>query len=237
MSIKIRAKIRVFNQKNEKMKKNEWISNISILKSRENMYFCGRIKQLYIIMALTASNMLPLGTIAPFFSLPDTVSGQTLSLDDVRGKQATVIMFTCNHCPYVIHVNAGIVSLSKDYAPLGVSFVAISSNDVEHYPQDGPDKMKALAAEVGYDFPYLYDASQAVALAYDAACTPDFYVFDSALKLVYRGRIDASRPRTDNPVPVTGVDMRAALDAVLADRPQAEIQYPSMGCNIKWKKS
>jgi peroxiredoxin len=188
-------------------------------------------------MALTPSNMLPLGIVAPFFSLPDTVSGQTLSLDDVRGEQATVIMFTCNHCPYVIHVNEGIVALSKDYAPRGVSFVAISSNDVVNYPQDSPEKMTALAAEVGYDFPYLYDESQAVALAYDAACTPDFYVFDAELKLVYRGRIDASRPKMDTPIPVTGADMRQALDAVLVGKPQAEIQYPSMGCNIKWKKS
>jgi peroxiredoxin len=188
-------------------------------------------------MALTPSNMLPLGTVAPFFSLPDTVSERTLSLNDIRGEQATVIMFTCNHCPYVIHVNEGIVALSKDYTFRGVSFVAISSNDVEHYPQDSPEKMTALAAEVGYDFPYLYDESQAVALAYDAACTPDFYVFDADLKLVYRGRIDGSRPGMNTPVPVTGVDMRHALESVLAGKPQTEIQYPSMGCNIKWKKS
>ena len=187
-------------------------------------------------MALTPSNMLALGTTAPDFTLPDTISDKMLSINALRGEKATVIMFTCNHCPYVLHVNDGIVALAHDYMPLGVGFVAISSNDVAHYPDDAPDKMKTLAAAAGYTFPYLYDASQAVALAYDAACTPDFYVFDAELRLVYRGRIDASRPKMDPPVSVTGADMRAALDAVLNGHDVAEVQYPSMGCNIKWKK-
>lgn len=185
-------------------------------------------------MALTPSNMLPLGTEAPDFNLPDTVSGKHISLSDVATGKATVIMFTCNHCPYVIHVNDEIVRVAKDYQAKGVGFVAISSNDVENHPADSPEKMKRLAAEVGYTFPYLYDESQSVAKAYDAACTPDFYVFDGAKKLVYRGRLDGSRPGTDTPL--TGEDLRAALDAVLAGKEVAKTQYPSMGCNIKWKR-
>ena len=184
-------------------------------------------------MAYTESNMLPLGTAAPNFSLPDTVSGKTLTLGEIAGKAATVIIFSCNHCPYVVHVNPEIVRLANDYMPLGVNFVAISSNDVEKYPADSPEKMKELAAEVGYPFPYLYDASQEVARAYDAACTPDFYVFDGNLRLAYRGRLDDSRPKTDTPL--TGRDLRAALDAVLAGETPAAKQYPSGGCNIKWK--
>jgi thiol-disulfide isomerase/thioredoxin len=143
-------------------------------------------------------------------------------------------MFLCNHCPYVIHVNEEIVRVVNDYKPKGVSFLGISSNDVENYPQDGPDKMKEHAAEVGYNFPYLYDETQEVAKAYDAACTPDFYVFDGAGKLAYRGRLDDSRPKNDNPL--TGRDLRAAIDGVLAGTPVPEPQYPSGGCNIKWKQ-
>ncbi len=184
-------------------------------------------------MALTESNMLPLGTQAPAFTLPDTVSGEKLSLEDLKSDKATVVMFICNHCPYVIHVNEEMVRLAADYQTKGVAFVAISSNDVNNYPQDGPDKMKTHAAANGYNFPYLYDASQSVAKAYDAACTPDFYVFDGDLNLTYRGRLDASSP--GNGQPVTGADLRGALDAVLADGEVAEKQYPSMGCNIKWK--
>lgn len=190
-------------------------------------------------MALTESNMLDLGTKAPEFSLPDTVSGETLKLSDVRGEKATVVMFLCNHCPYVIHVNPEIVRIVADYKDRGVGFVGISSNDVEHYPQDGPDKMKIHASEVGYEFPYLYDESQEVARAYDAACTPDFYVFNADLELAYRGRIDGSRPprptRPANGIPLTGEDLRAALDAVLDGTPVTDRQYPSAGCNIKWK--
>ena len=185
-------------------------------------------------MARTESTMLPLGTKAPDFNLPDTISGEQVSLSEVQSDIATVVMFICNHCPYVIHVNEEMVNIAKEYQELGVSFVAISSNDVENYPDDSPDKMKTHAEENGYTFPYLYDESQEVAKAYDAACTPDFYVFDKNLQLVYRGRMDASRPKTDTPV--TGEDLRAALDAVLLGRPVAQLQYPSMGCNIKWKQ-
>jgi len=186
-----------------------------------------------INMAFTESNMLPIGTAAPDFSLPDTVSGKMIALADVLSDQATVVMFLCNHCPYVIHVNEEIVRIANDYRSRGVSFVGISSNDVANYPQDGPDKMKEHAAATGYNFPYLYDETQAVAKAYDAACTPDFYVFDGAGKLAYRGRLDDSRPKNDNPL--TGRDLRAAIDSVLAGQPVAEPQYPSGGCNIKWK--
>ncbi len=185
-------------------------------------------------MAFTESTMLELGTKAPDFTLPDTISGKKISLKDIASDKATVVMFLCNHCPYVIHVNPEIVRVAKDYQAKGVSFVGISSNDVENYPQDGPAEMKILAEKVGYTFPYLYDATQEVARAYDAACTPDFYVFDGDLKLVYRGRLDDARPKNDNPL--TGKDLRAALDAVLAGEPVSEVQYPSGGCNIKWKK-
>ncbi|MEZ5041500.1 MAG: thioredoxin family protein [Saprospiraceae bacterium] len=184
-------------------------------------------------MAYTESNMLPLGTTAPDFSLPDTISGKTVSLAEVATDKATVVMFLCNHCPYVIHVNEEIVRVVNDYSAQGVGFVGISSNDAIKYPQDGPEKMKTHAAEVGYSFPYLYDESQAVAKAYDAACTPDFYIFDGELKLVYRGRLDGSRPNSGQAL--TGADLRAALDAVLAGRAVTDRQYPSAGCNIKWK--
>ena len=184
-------------------------------------------------MALTESNMLELGVKAPDFMLPDTVSGKMMSLSDIKSEKATVVIFSCNHCPYVIHVNPELVRVAKDYQARGVSFVAISSNDVDKYPQDGPDKMKELAEQVGYTFPYLYDETQAVARAYDAACTPDIYVFDGALTLVYRGRLDGSRPGND--LPLTGADLRAALDAVLAGEAVNPKQYPSAGCNIKWK--
>ena len=184
-------------------------------------------------MARTPSNMIPLGTIAPGFSLPDTVSGETLDLNDLRGSNGTVIMFICNHCPFVKHVNAGIVQLASDYQSKGVSFIAISSNDVENYPDDSPELMAVNARNEGFTFPYLYDETQEVAKAYDAACTPDFYIFDSALKLVYRGQLDDSRP--ENGIPVTGSDMRTALDNLLENRAINEDQKPSIGCNIKWK--
>ena len=185
-------------------------------------------------MALTESNMLALGTTAPPFSLPDTVSGNMVSFEDVRSDVATVVMFLCNHCPYVIHVNEEIVRLAKEYQESGVSFVAISSNDVENYPADSPDKMKEVAAKEGYTFPYLYDETPEVAKAYDAACTPDFYVFDKNAQLVYRGQLDGSRPNSG--IPLSGADLRAALDAVLVSRPVNPMQRPSAGCNIKWKK-
>lgn len=184
-------------------------------------------------MAFTESNMLPLGTPAPAFRLPDTVSGEMIALDDIASDKATVVMFLCNHCPYVIHVNAEIVRLAKEYQAKGVSFVAINSNDVQKYPDDAPGKMKENAILLGYSFPYLFDESQEVARAYDAACTPDFYVFDGERRLAYRGRLDGSRPKTD--VPLSGADLRAALDAVLSGQPVNPVQYPSGGCNIKWK--
>ncbi len=185
-------------------------------------------------MVETPSNMLALGTIAPDFSLPDTISGKTLALNQLRSDKATVVMFICNHCPFVKHVNEGIVSLANDYQSKGVSFVAISSNDVENYPEDSPEKMKAYAARLGYPFPYLYDESQDVARSYKAACTPDFYLFNAQMELVYRGQMDSSRP--SNAVPVTGEDLRAALDNVLAGKPVNPEQRPSLGCNIKWKE-
>lgn len=184
-------------------------------------------------MAFIESNMLPLGTQAPDFSLPDTVSGEELSLREISAGQPTVVMFLCNHCPYVIHVNPEIVRIVSDYKSKGVSFVGISSNDVDKYPDDSPEKMTVFANETGYDFPYLYDETQAVAKAYDAACTPDFYVFDGDLNLAYRGRIDDARPGNDKSL--SGHDLRSALDAVLNGEPVSEVQYPSGGCGIKWK--
>lgn len=184
-------------------------------------------------MSLTESKMIELGVKAPDFKLPDTVSGKEIALADVASEKATVVMFICNHCPYVIHVNPELVQVAKDYSKKGVSFVAISSNDAKIYPQDGPDKMKEHAKKEGYPFPYLYDESQEVAKEYDAACTPDIYVFDGDMKLFYRGRLDGSRP--GNNIPLTGADLRSALEAVLNDENPPEKQYPSAGCNIKWK--
>ncbi len=184
-------------------------------------------------MSNTPSNMLPLGTTAPDFDLIDTVSDKMLSLNDFKGEAATLIMFICNHCPFVLHVNEQLITLATDYKNNGVGFAAISSNDVENYPQDSPELMKELAKEVGYPFPYLYDESQEVAKAYDAACTPDFYIFDNNLKLVYRGQLDSSRP--GNNQLINGKDIRSALDAVLAGNEVNLNQIPSMGCNIKWK--
>lgn len=186
-------------------------------------------------MALTESNMLPIGTIAPDFSLVDTISDKTLSVNELFSDKATIVMFICNHCPYVIHVKEELVRLANEYQPKGVKLVAISSNDIEKYPQDGPEAMKVFAKESGFTFPYLYDETQDVARAYDAACTPDFYIFDGEKKLRYRGRLDESRPRVENPKPVTGKDLRGALNAILANQMISEIQFPSMGCNIKWK--
>lgn len=184
-------------------------------------------------MAFTESSMLPLGTVAPDFTLPDTVSGKDISLKDIQSDKANLIMFICNHCPYVIHVEEELARLAKDYQAKGVNVVAISSNNVEKYPADSPEKMTDYAAKNGFSFPYLYDESQEVARAYDAACTPDFYVFDGEMKLAYRGRLDNSRPNSDTPL--TGKDLRAALDAVLAGETVSEVQYPSGGCGIKWK--
>ncbi|TVQ37090.1 MAG: thioredoxin family protein [Wenzhouxiangella sp.] len=184
-------------------------------------------------MAKTESNMLPLGTPAPDFSLPDTVSGRTLNFADIAGERATLVMFICNHCPFVKHVLDELVRLGEDYADQPVGLVAISSNDVTGYPQDRPERMKELAEQRGFAFPYLYDESQNTARAYDAACTPDFYVFDSEKRLAYRGQLDDSRP--GNGVPVTGSDVRAAVDALLAGHTVSGQQKPSIGCNIKWR--
>lgn len=184
-------------------------------------------------MSLTPSNMMELGTIAPDFTLPDTISGDNKSLQQLKGKKATLIMFICNHCPYVIHIDEALVKLADDYKDTDLSIIAISSNDIETYPQDGPVKMAEKAAELGYQFPYLYDESQSVAKAYQAACTPDLFLFDENLACVYRGQFDSSRPGND--IPVTGNDLRRAIDNLLAGKAISDDQKPSVGCNIKWK--
>lgn len=186
-------------------------------------------------MSLTPSNMLALGTKAPNFTLYDTVSGKHLSLDLLKSEVATVIMFICNHCPFVKHVNSGLIQLAHDYEPQGIRFIAISSNDPTTHPEDGPDAMKIAAQTLGYPFPYLFDETQDVAQAYRAACTPDFYVFDKQLSCVYRGQLDDSRP--DNGIPVTGADLRKALDHILRGEAVLPIQKPNIGCNIKWKEA
>jgi peroxiredoxin len=184
-------------------------------------------------MAATETLRIPLGFKAPDFRLLDTVSDTPLSLNELKGEIATVIMFICNHCPYVKHVNQQLVSLANDYLAKGIAFIAISSNDVVNYPQDGPELMKANAKEEKYPFPYLYDETQEVAKAYHAACTPDFSIFDKDLLCVYRGQLDDSRPKNDSIS--DGKDIRAALDNILAGNPVSEKQIPSLGCNIKWK--
>ena len=184
-------------------------------------------------MAETATKQIALGYEAPDFKLPDTVSGKALSLQELRGEHATVVMFICNHCPFVKHVNKELVRLANDHISKGVSFIAINSNDVENYPDDSPEKMKETAEDLGYPFPYLYDETQDVAKAYSAACTPDLSIFDKDLKCVYRGQLDDSRPGND--IPPSGKDIREALDNILAGRPVSSDQRPSIGCNIKWK--
>ena len=181
---------------------------------------------------MTASTMLDLGTTAPDFSLPDT-RGRTVSLHDFDDAKALLVVFMCNHCPYVKHILDGLLKLAKEYRSKGVAVVGINSNDVDSYPDDHPEKMTEIVKQKGFPFPYLYDATQEVAKSYRAACTPDLFLFDKDRKLVYRGQMDDSRPSTN--VPVTGADLRAALDAVLEDRPVPQEQRPSMGCNIKWK--
>lgn len=184
-------------------------------------------------MALTPTVALPLGYKAPAFSLPDTISNRMLSFEDIKGEKGTVVMFICNHCPYVVHVREQLVQLANDYISKGFGFVAISSNDVEKYPADAPEKMTELAAELQFPFPYLYDETQEVAHAYTAACTPDFSVFDASELCVYRGQLDKSRPGNDEPV--DGSDLRRALDTMLAGGEVSTDQLPSIGCNIKWK--
>jgi peroxiredoxin len=183
-------------------------------------------------MALTSSTMLALGTLAPSFRLPDT-DGTTVSLADFKGAPALLVIFMCNHCPYVKHVRHDLARLCKEYQSKGVAVVGICSNDINTHPEDSPALMAKEKDAIGYTFPYLHDETQQVAREYKAACTPDFYVFDKDRKLVYRGQMDASRP--GNAVPVTGKDLRSALDAALAGKPVSDDQHPSMGCNIKWK--
>jgi peroxiredoxin len=184
-------------------------------------------------MALTESTMLALGTVAPDFALPDVVSGKTVRRDDFRGNKALLVLFICTHCPYVKHVEKGLAALGEDYAEKPLGIVAISSNDATAYPDDSPAGLKQQAETLGFVFPYLYDESQTVAHAYKAACTPDIFLFDAGLRLVYRGQFDSSRP--GNGIPVTGEDLRAAIDQVLAGKPVPTDQRPSIGCNIKWK--
>ncbi|MCX7597020.1 MAG: thioredoxin family protein [Fischerella sp.] len=184
-------------------------------------------------MALTASTMLPLGTNAPDFHLPDVVSGEMISLSKFADKKALLVMFICRHCPFVKHVQHELAKLGKDYSQSDLGIVAISANDAENYPDDAPDSLKAMADELGFKFPLCYDETQETAKAYTAACTPDFFLFDSDRKLVYRGQLDDSRP--SNNQPVTGADLRAAIEAVLASKPVNSDQKPSIGCNIKWK--
>jgi peroxiredoxin len=185
-------------------------------------------------MAQTLSTMMmALGAQAPDFNLPDSVSGNSIALNDVKSNKATVVMFISNHCPFVKHVKEELAKLSNDYLAKGIAFVAIGSNDVEKYPDDAPEEMKKLANELGFRFPYLYDETQDVARAYHAVCTPDFFIFDGDLKCIYRGQLDGSRP--GNNIPVTGKDIRAALNAVVSGEKVNPNQLPSIGCNIKWK--
>jgi peroxiredoxin len=185
-------------------------------------------------MALTPSNMLPLGTTAPEFRLKDTNSNSYYSFDDLKGSKGTLVMFICNHCPFVLHVIDEVVKVANDYRVQGLGVIAISSNDVAQYPQDGPEAMAEFALRHKIGFPYLYDQTQEVAKAFDAACTPDFYLFDNAATLFYRGQLDDSRP--GNNIPLSGSDLRNAIDALLYNRVIATPQKPSIGCNIKWKK-
>lgn len=184
-------------------------------------------------MAATETIQIPLGYAAPDFTLYDAVSEKDLSLQDLKGENATVVMFICNHCPFVKHVNAELVRLANDYIPRGISFIAINSNDVDNYPEDSPENMKIAAEQLGYPFPYLYDETQEVAKQYQAACTPDFSIFDKDLNCVYRGQLDDSRP--GNSIPPSGKDIREALDNILDGKAVSTNQHPSIGCNIKWK--
>jgi peroxiredoxin len=184
-------------------------------------------------MARTPSTMLSLGTLAPDFLLPDVVTGKSVSLTTFAGSKALLVMFICQHCPFVIHVKPELARIGQDYRSKGVGIIAISANDAVKYPQDDPDHLKAMAQDLNLNYPLCYDESQNVAQAYQAACTPDFFLFDGDLKLVYRGQLDSSRPGND--VPVTGADLRAAIDAVLTEQPVSAAQMPSIGCNIKWK--
>jgi peroxiredoxin len=184
-------------------------------------------------MVATASVMLALGTQAPAFELPDVVSGKKISLDTFAGSKALLVMFISRHCPYVQHVKDELARLGRDYQRRGLGIVAISANDVANHPDDAPEQLREMAESLGFEFPFCFDDSQSTARAYSAACTPDFFLFDAGRKLAYRGQLDDSRPKSDQPV--TGRDLRAAIDAVLSGRPAPADQKPSLGCNIKWK--
>ena len=184
-------------------------------------------------MSDTLSNMLPLGTKAPYFELPNPAAKENQNLEELKGEKGTLIIFMCNHCPFVKHVIDKLAELYEDYKGYGIEFIGISANDVDNYPDDSPEKMIEFQKERKFDFPYLYDESQAIAKAYDAACTPDFFLFDDKLDLVYRGQMDDSRP--GNTKEITGEDLIIAFENLLAEQPQEELQKPSMGCNIKWK--
>ncbi len=184
-------------------------------------------------MSLTPTIKIPLGFTIPEFKLPDAITNSVVSSDDIKGEKGTLVMFICNHCPYVLHVIHELIKIGYDYLPEGIGIVAINSNDVKNYPDDHPDRMKELALSLKFPYPYLFDETQEVAKAYDAACTPDFNLFDASGKCVYRGQLDGSRPGNDKPV--NGKDLRAALDLVLAGEDVPEDQMPSTGCNIKWK--
>jgi peroxiredoxin len=184
-------------------------------------------------MAKTESTMLPLESPAPDFALPEVTSGAVIKLGDFASRDALLVMFLCRHCPFVQHVEQGLAKLARDYKQKSLAIVGICSNDALTFPEDAPDSLREQAAEVGFTFPYLFDETQEVARSYDAACTPDFFLFDKDRKLVYRGRLDASRPGND--IPVTGKDLRAAIDAVLSGAVLSEDQVPSLGCSIKWK--
>lgn len=184
-------------------------------------------------MAAVLSTMMPLGTVAPDFKLTDTISDKAYSLQGLKSDKATLVMFICNHCKYVKHIHSALVKIANEYSLQGLSVIAISSNDVVNFPEDDPKLMKEQALKTGYKFPYLYDETQEVAKAYDAACTPDFFLFDGSLELVYRGQFDDSRPSND--ILVTGKDLRMAIEAILAGKAISAEQRPSIGCNIKWK--
>lgn len=185
------------------------------------------------IMARMESNQFEMGKKAPDFTLQNVITNQYVSLEHSKGKQGTLIVFSCNHCPFVIHINQELVRIANEFQPKGIAFIAISSNDIEKYQQDAPHLMKIVAEQNQYSFPYLFDETQEVAKAYDAACTPDFYLFDADLKSVYHGQLDDSRPQ--NGIPVTGKDLRNALRNLLQNKPPLEIQKPSVGCGIKWR--